>query len=253
MTDDPFFIGWLPIPAAYRRFQAVLVALIFFSAIVLALTVAFRQRDPGLARSPVDQVCSIEGIMLAHPYAMLLVPGATPAESVTTYLLVETGKFGAVPRATPYANRFVRVTGTLLERDGRKMVELAEGDQAIQILKDRETPAVVTLPNGVIHEEVTLAGEIIDSKCYLGAMKPGGGKTHKACAMLCISGGIPPMLVTHNAAGHATYYLLTADDDGPATAIVLPYVGDQVTLTGRLKQQGDLHVLAIVAAAITRR
>ena len=41
----------------------------------------------------------------------------------------------------------------------------------------------------------TLRGEIVDSKCYLGAMKPGDQKTHKACATLCIRGGIPPVLV----------------------------------------------------------
>ncbi len=77
----------------------------------------------------------------------------------------------------------------------------------------------------VLAEHVTLKGEIIDPKCYLGAMKPGGGKTHKACAMLCISGGVPPMLVTRDANKQETFYLLTTDQGGVANELVLPFVG----------------------------
>jgi len=36
-------------------------------------------------------------------------------------------------------------------------------------------------------------GEIVDSKC-LGVMTPGQLTTHRACAIRCISGGIPPVL-----------------------------------------------------------
>ena len=50
----------------------------------------------------------------------------------------------------------------------------------------------------VLADNVTLKGEIIDPKCYLGAMKPGGGKTHKACAMRCIAGGIPRRQTGHD-------------------------------------------------------
>ena len=39
---------------------------------------------------------------------------------------------------------------------------------------------------------VTVSGEIVDSKCFLGVMVPGAGKTHKECASLCLRGGIPP-------------------------------------------------------------
>ena len=42
--------------------------------------------------------------------------------------------------------------------------------------------------------EVTLVGEVVDPKCWLGDMKPGDGKAHAACARLCMEGGIPPML-----------------------------------------------------------
>jgi hypothetical protein len=84
-------------------------------------------------------------------------------------------------------------------------------------------------------------------------MKPGGGKTHKGCAMLCISGGVPPMLVTRDAAGVETFVLLTTADGATANEFVLPFVGDRVTISGRLERHGDLLALRVTSNGITRR
>jgi len=105
----------------------------------------------------------------------------------------------------------------------------------------------------VLAAHVTLKGEIIDPKCYLGAMKPGGGKTHKACAMLCISGGVPPMLVTRDANEQETFYLLTTDQGGVANELVLPFVGDRVEVAGRLEEHGDLLLLRIVRDGLVQK
>jgi hypothetical protein len=99
---------------------------------------------------------------------------------------------------------------------------------------------------------VTLQGEVIDPKCYLGAMRPGGGKTHKACAILCISGGIPPMLVTRDAENRETFYLLTTCDGAAANDSVLPFVGDLVEVQGNLLSTGDLLVLQLSPGGIRR-
>jgi hypothetical protein len=100
---------------------------------------------------------------------------------------------------------------------------------------------------------VTLAGEIIDSKCYLGAMKPGGRKTHKGCAILCLSGGVPPMLVTRAGGSREQFYLLVGPDGGPIAHDVLDFVGDPVELTGAVERQGDLQVLRVAPNGIRRR
>ena len=105
----------------------------------------------------------------------------------------------------------------------------------------------------VLQERITLRGEIIDPKCYLGAMKPGGGKTHKACAMLCLSGGIPPMFVTRDAQRRETFYLLTMVNGSAATETVLPFVGDPVAITGRVEQHGDLLIVRIGSNGVWRR
>lgn len=67
---------------------------------------------------------------------------------------------------------------------------------AIEVKSERVANEVTT--------PVTLDGELVDSKCYLGTMKPGDGKTHKSCAILCLRGGIPPLFVSKAAAQYAT-------------------------------------------------
>ncbi|MDE0594963.1 MAG: hypothetical protein OSB65_06930 [Roseibacillus sp.] len=49
--------------------------------------------------------------------------------------------------------------------------------------------------------ETTLKGEIMNAKCYLGGMNPGNLKAHRACAIHCIQGGIPLVLLLRDRAG----------------------------------------------------
>jgi hypothetical protein len=84
-------------------------------------------------------------------------------------------------------------------------------------------------------------------------MKPGGGKTHKACAMLCISGGVPPMLVTRDAAQNETFYLLATEEGRVANERVLDFVGDPVEVSGRLERHADLLLLQIPPDGVRRR
>jgi hypothetical protein len=134
------------------------------------------------------------------------------------------------------------------------MLELLPGESGLQALPAMESESLQALRRlpGTPLGQVRVRGEIIDSKCYLGAMKPGGGKTHKACAALCLSGGIPPMFVTRTG-GHEQFYLLTAEDGGPIEREVIDFVGEPVEIAGRLEQQGDLQVLKVAARNVQRR
>jgi hypothetical protein len=90
---------------------------------------------------------------------------------------------------------------------------------------------------------VVLVGQIVDSKCFFGVMKPGELAPHRACAVRCISGGIPPVLVVRDAEGSAAYYLL-ADEDGRAVnERVLDKIAVPVSVAGELVRHGDLLVL----------
>jgi hypothetical protein len=253
---DEFFIGWLPAPRRYVRFLRPLVGVLLLASVGAAVLVATRQRDPGPGRWDNDGIVTFSGVAEVGPYAAVRVPGERPGDPPRTLLLVEEGKFGAPPRVAPLRDQAVRVTGTLLHRDGRALLELAAGGQGLRRLTAVEARALPSLARPeprVLAERATLVGEVIDPKCYLGAMKPGGGKTHKACAMLCVSGGVPPMLVTRAADRRETFYLLATSDGGPANELVLPFVGDTVEAAGRLEWRGELLVLKIAADGIRRR
>jgi hypothetical protein len=234
--DDPFFIGWLPVPRANRVYQLGIAIFAVQIALATALLFAGRQSSPGAGVWD-DTPQTVEGVVYASPYPMIRVRG----ELVRTILLVTTGKLGAAARVQPFDGRSVRVTGTMLHRDGRHMMELADGDDGVQPTSMSEAE-FRTLCRGepIDLGEVTLVGEIVDSKCYLGGMKPGAGKTHKGCAVLCLRGGVPPMLVTRG-----SYYLVIGPDGGPAGEAILPFVGDPIRVTGRAQRLNDLLILRL--------
>jgi hypothetical protein len=247
---DPFFIGWLPVPRAHRLYLLSIAIVTVVIGGVTALAVSIQQRSPGPAAWENDSPFSVEGIVYASPYAMIRVPG----EPVRTILLVEEGKFGASDRVRPFDGRPVKLTGTMLHRDDRQMMELADGEAAIQtIMMTEKLAGTLRRPSPRELGPVTMQGEIVDSKCYLGAMKPGGGKTHRGCAVLCIKGGVPPMFVTRDTHGHEVFYLLTGPDGGPAGEAILPYVGDPIHMTGQVERIDDLLILRVAPNDIRRR
>jgi hypothetical protein len=170
-----------------------------------------------------------------------------PNGEVQTILLVEEGKFGAKERVRSFDGQPVRVTGTMLHRDGRRMLEIAADDSGVTpIDMSAEQQRMLRRTPPVALGRVTLHGEIIDSKCYLGAMKPGNGITHKGCAVLCLRGGVPPMFVTKDRDG-ATYYLLTDANGGPVQEELFDLAGESTKLEAHLERWDDMDVLKLAA------
>jgi hypothetical protein len=242
MSDrDEHFIGWLPMPAGFRRFLGPVGIGLLIALPVVALVAAGAQRPPSSGQWD-DTTVTVEGVLVAEPYAMLLVPGEAGDRTV---LLVEEGKFGASDRAREFSGRAVRITGTRLHRGDREMVELATGPEGLRPLADEPVWAErlrSLRPHNV--GPVTLRGEVVDSKCYLGAMRPGNGKTHKACAARCIAGGIPPMFVTRVEGGDE-FFLLTAPDGGSAAGRVADVVGDPVVANGVVEEMAGMKWLRL--------
>jgi hypothetical protein len=260
LSRDEFFIGWLQTPSGYVRFLKPVVLAFVVIVLVAAVALAFLQSHPGDAEWNDEKVVTLRGMVFTSPYAMLRVTGEGQDDPARTYLLVEDGKFGAFPRVSRLTGGQVEGTaveakGTILHRGDRWMVALEEGDTGMRLLTASETRALPAIPEtqNTNSDEVVLRGEIVDSKCYLGAMKPGGGKTHKACAMRCIAGGIPPMLVTHDASGRETFYLLVAPDGGVANGLVHAFVGDRVLLRGHVEQRDDILVLHLSDDSVERQ
>lgn len=248
MKPDDFFIGWLPIPARYIKFLRPVIVLSLFAFLGLGLLVASSQQSPGTAQWNEGDVVTLAGTVDLLPYSVLRVQDENLGNK--TVFVVEIGKQGSHARLAAYQNQTVSLRGTLLHRDERWMLELADEPDAIQAKSSLQTmprPAVQSLGTQI------LRGEIVDSKCYLGAMKPGGGKTHKACAVLCLKGGIPPMFVTRDEQKRENYYLLTSTDGSALSPDCYPYVGDRIEVQGQVEQQGDLKLLRLDAQNIRRR
>jgi hypothetical protein len=257
---DEFFVGWLPTPNGNVRFLKPVVLAVVVAGLIAAATTAFIQSNPGDAEWNDEKVVTVRGIVSARPYSMLRVASEGQGEAVRTYLLVEEGKFGALPCVSRLINGrseavAVEVKGTILHRGDRWMIALEEGDAGMRHLPESEATDLGAFAEmqKADSDEVILRGEIVDSKCYLGAMKPGGGKTHKGCAMRCIAGGIPPMLVTHEAVGRETFYLLIAPDGSGANDLVYPFVGDRVALKGRVEHQDDILVFRLTRGSVERQ
>lgn len=239
---DPFFIGWLSMPRRDARFLLPLVIVLLVALVVSGAVLAWGQRSPGPGTWD-DRTTTFTGIVFAEPYAMIRVPGA-PGSSPRTILLVNEGKFGAKEHVKPHDGKPVRVSGTLISREGLLMLELADGDEGLRAAALPEAEhAALQIPSPVSLGPVTLRGEIVDSKCYLGAMKPGGGRTHKGCAILCLKGGVPPVFVSRDE-GDALY-LLTNADGGPLDPTFFDLAADSIRLRGRTEERGDLRVLKV--------
>ena len=76
-------------------------------------------------------------------------------------------------------------------------------------------------------------------------MRPGVGLAHRACANLCISTGLPPVLVTSAPVEGSAYLLLANADGGAAPAAIADLVALPVTLEGELERRGDLLIFRV--------
>jgi len=92
--------------------------------------------------------------------------------------------------------------------------------------------------------EMTLTGEIVDSKCYLGVMNPGQGKVHRDCAARCISGGIPPAFIVRDTSGESQTLMLVGDDGRKLHRELLDYVAEPARISGRLSRVGSSLVFS---------
>ena len=99
--------------------------------------------------------------------------------------------------------------------------------------------------------EATLNGEILDSKCWFGAMREAEGKVHKSCASLCIRGGIPPAFYVKDRKDQKALMIMTSGGYGHNKDL-LEYVADPVSITGQVQRFGDLFLLDAPVSALRR-
>jgi len=229
--NEEFYIGYAPRPPR-RIARTIFRAVVGLNALAatVALVLLLVQRPFARSTFEFQQYREFAGELELKPYPALLVvrPGGN---EYSRYLLVAPGKHGADAEVRSFAGKAVHLRGSLIYRDGQTMVELVPG--SVKVLK--KEPAVVSFATV---GEVTLTGEIVDSKCYLGVMNPGRTKVHRDCAARCISGGIPPAFVTADG-----FYLLVGGDGRSVRHEVLDWVGETIEATGIVQRSGETLIL----------
>ncbi len=85
-------------------------------------------------------------------------------------------------------------------------------------------------------KEVTVTGEIIDTKCYLAGMMGGRGEGHKQYAVDCIKGGLPVGIVEDTT---DQVYVLVPQSPGMkgANEELVKYTAERVKLTGNIVEK----------------
>ncbi len=249
MSDDDYFIGYAETPDRDRRFMLRLGIALSVGGAGLGAALGALQRPPGNGTWDFEDR-EWTGRVFADPFPVLRTRDIDG--TVRSLWLVCPGKCGVRTIVSAYDSQSVTLRGSLLAREGFHMLSAAEGPDWISASTVPASPAL-QLTDAEPLERATLAGEILDMKCHTGAMRPSTGKVHKACASLCIRGGIPPALFVRDRQG-AHRALLLVDEQGQAHAPepLLPFVGDPVRIDGRILRRDDTFFLAAASASIRR-
>lgn len=248
MSKDDFFIGWADTPPVDRRFFFGAGLGLLAGTAATAAGVATFQSPVGPGTWNMGEVREWRGIATAEPYSMLrtLDLDGTPR----TVLLACQGKCGVSAKIGALAGKPVTVQGSLIQRGRHAMVAVIDGLDWIRE-DSAGTVGDLAFPKPEPLFEASLNGEILDSKCWFGAMRPAEGKVHKSCASLCIRGGIPPAFYVQDRKQQAALMIMTAGGYGHNKDL-LEYVADPVQITGQVQRFGDLLLLDAPVSAISR-
>jgi hypothetical protein len=227
---DDFYIGYQPqAPARLKHPLRRTVGALFLLVVGLAATLVASQSSFANSKFEFLNYQIHEGTLHEWPYPLLISGG-------THYLLVGPGKHGAGALVKGLDGQAVRLRGELIKRGENRMLEIEPGSLR-QIAPGSTRAAEIPIGN------FTLNGEIVDTKCHFGVMKPGEGKVHRDCAVRCISGGVPPGFLVRDADGLGRVVLLTGRDGRPLGREILDFVGEPIRIHGQLVRQGSLWLL----------
>ncbi len=243
----PFFVGYLPVPKSLRKYLMGIVAIFVASFAITGFVIGATQDKPGDGGFRFDYGRqTVTGVVELTPYPVLRVTeGNERLKAGHTLMLSASGKNNVDDRAKPLEGKLATVSGVILQRGDLDMLQLRGGKQGLAAA-DGAAPEVVTEQLG----RWKLAGEICDGKCLAGAMRPGRGLAHKACANLCLIGGVPPVFVSSQPVEGAEFLLITGPDGGELPRSAYDYVAQYVSLEGDIERRGDLLVLRLDPATL---
>lgn len=236
-AGDEFYVGYLPAPRGVARFARRAAEALAALAVLIAVATAAAQRPPGRGGFQAGEPSRHAVTVYAGPVPLCLWQSEGGASR--WLLVVGERKFGApgALQGLPLGVR-TQALGIVIAPPGEtgpgcfELASQAPGGPAAAASHEGAK-------SGSARERalgrLTLRGQIIDPKCHFGAMKPGEGKVHRACAARCIAGGIPPVLLVREAtpAGERLRsYILLGREGQPVNDRVLDFVAENVEITG---------------------
>lgn len=256
MNDDEFYVGYLhpALPHTGRWMRRSVVVAILGSAFAAGLLVGvLRPFDPGFFEfgSPRDY----DGVLVMKPVPSLLVerpgvPGGLPGFS--RLWLVGPGKGGADPLVAALDGQAVHVRAEAVYRDGQTLLKLHEGAITALPADGQDHATAVALASAAKPiGPIELTGEIVDPQCFFGLMKPGYGVPHRACAIRCLAGGVPPVLFSRDANGGPHYHLLLGMNGERINRALLPFAAEPVRLRGTEVAYGETLAIHLDPASLS--
>lgn len=234
--DPEFYVGYLPhAPSSLASFvRGRVVRLLLFAIIVAAgAAAALPYFGEGVFEF---------GVVRPHRGMVLCDTATRLTEAEAEYILVGAGKHGAPVELCSGGGGSFEVAGSRIARGGKEFLEVA----SFEALPGGGVARVAAFPLGLM----TLAGEIVDAKCYFGVMNPGEGRVHRACATLCLRGGITAVFVVRDRRGNEAHLLIASEDGSTASSEFLKWVAEPVEITGEVFRQGQWLVFRITKESI---
>lgn len=237
--EPPFFVGYLPMPQGLKGFLGLASLLLILAFAGASWFISTSQNDPGPGAFRFDYgPQTLTGVLELTPEPILHVTEGTERVPTGQTIMLSSGaKRGLGARGEPLDGQVVAARGIVLERGTLNMLQVqGRGDALVAV--EAEVPEVAREDLG----RWRLTGEICDGKCLAGAMRPGRGIAHKACANLCIIGGVPPVFVSTQPVEGEEFLMLGGPGRSDRPQEMLDMVGEYVTLEGQVERRGDLMI-----------
>jgi len=242
---EPFFVGWGKVPKALRLFLAGCAAVLIVAFAVLGYATSATQTDT-LGGAFMGRV-QVTGVLQNNPYPILHVISSEQFNPGDTIILSGNGKRGAVEQAAGMDGQIVEANGLRMDRGSLKGMQLRNGQRGLKLAEDQSQNMDVPIrPLG----RWRLQGEICDGKCLNGAMRPGTGIAHRACANLCLLNDMAPVFVSAGPIDGSNFFLMSGPDGRAIPPALLDYTALAVEIEGIVERHGNLLVLKVLPETI---
>lgn len=235
-TQTPFFVGWSnQVSGATLRFMSVVAVAIMLGAAAAGFSIGAAAPDPGNGDYQFPEV-TLTGVIEAASLPILRLPAEGERKTPHAVMLSAEGTNGAQELVTEFAGKRVEIRGLLIKRGDIDMLEIADG--GVKEVPAAAAPLAAPVPLG----RWRITGEICDGKCYTGAMRPGSGITHKACAGICFVGGVPAVFVSTGPVEGNSFLLMIDAKSGKFVEAFRDLAALRIAIEGEVERFDDLLV-----------